>query len=120
MRIVIENPLLGKLYPTEGAVVAVIDTGYEGFLGVPGGIFQSLSLSELKLQKRTLLFANGSHLTAEGAYSTVRLPEMSVSVDGFVETYAGLNEILLGAEALANFRIMLNYCSKRIKLEKCP
>ena len=42
-----------------------------------------------------------------------------MKIDGFVETFAGLDEILLGTEALLETKIVLDYCAKRVKLEKC-
>lgn len=120
LRVAIRNPLLDKAYPPEGVALAVIDTGYEGFMALPRDVFELLSLHTLQLQKRVLVLANGARLTAEGAYCTLSVPDIAVNVDGFVETYEGLDEILLGTEALTNFRVLLDYCSKRLRVERCP
>jgi len=40
-------------------------------------------------------------------------------VDGFVETMAGMDEIIVGVEALSKTRVLLDYCAKRVSLEKC-
>ncbi len=115
----LENTVLGRAYPTEEAVFAVIDSGYEGFVAVPRKIFRAVGLNELQLETRTLVLANGHPLTSEGAYATLRIPEISFRADGFVESYEGLDEILLGSQALRNFKIYLDYCSKRVRLQKC-
>jgi clan AA aspartic protease len=120
LRIVIENPLLGKSYPPTGELVAVVDTGYEGFLAVPREVFASLSLDELQQEKRTLILANGTALGSEGAYGTLRVPAVPLKADGLVETYEGLEEVLLGVEALSSSKVLLDYCSRRIKVERCP
>lgn len=120
MRVVVRNPLLDKRYPAEGQVLAVVDTGYEGFLAVPPDVFASLSFGELQLEKRRLLLANGAALSAEGAYGAFRASDVPLDADGFVETYEGLGEVLLGVEALSRARVLLDYCSRRVRVEACP
>lgn len=71
MRVVVRNPLLDKRYPTEGQILAIIDTGYEGLIALPRDVFVSLSFSELQLETRRLIPANGTVLSTEGL--TVRL-----------------------------------------------
>jgi clan AA aspartic protease len=120
VQIVLENPFSGIFYPPDGSVVATIDTGYEGFLTIPMNLFEQLRLHELQESRRTLVLANGEVLTSKGAYATLRLPHLSVKLDGFVETYQGLDEIILGVEALSNFNAVLDYCSRRVSLRTCP
>jgi clan AA aspartic protease len=119
-QIVLENPFSGTLYPPDGSVIAAIDSGYEGFLAIPVNIFELLRLDEAQQSSRTLALANGQVLTSKGTYATLRLPHLSVKLDGFVETYRGLDEIILGVEALSHFEATLDYCSKRISLRTCP
>ena len=120
LRVVVRNPLLDKRYPAEGQILAVIDTGYEGFVALPRDVFASLSFSELHLEKRRLILANGTVLSAEGAYGALRAPDLPLDADGFVETYEGLGEVLLGVEALSRVKILLDYCDRRVKVETCP
>src|SRR5712691_2644858 len=110
MRVVVRNPLLDKRYPVEGQILAVIDTGYEGFIALPRDVFVSLSFSELQPEKRRLILANGTVLSTEGAYGAFRVPDLPLDADGFVETYEGLGEVLLGVEALSRARVLLDYC----------
>lgn len=120
VQIRIENPLLRKAYPAEGAAIAIIDSGYEGFVSVPKDIFREASLDELQSTKRTLLLANGTLLNTEGVHATVVLPNHELRIDGFIETYDGLEEVILGTGALANFRLLLNYCANAINVQACP
>lgn len=120
LRLVLKNPLLGKRYPLEGQALAVIDTGYEGFAAVPGDVFASLSLNELRPEKRKLVLANGDVLRARGAYGAFVAEEAGLQADGFVETYEGLQEVLLGVEALSRARVLLDYWSRSVEVGPCP
>jgi len=117
--IVLRNALLQKMYPLEGHVVAVVDTGYEGFIAVPPDVFESLSFGEGQRERRSLIAANGSVLAAEGAYGTFLAPNVPLKADGFIETYAGLEEVLIGVEALSQAKISLDYCTRRMKVQAC-
>jgi clan AA aspartic protease len=116
----LRNPFSGATYPLAGDVVAVIDSGYEGFSAVPSDIFKLLMLDELKLQKRSLILANGTTLSSKGTYAILNIPYLRVKLNGFVETYDGLEEIIIGVQALSRFKSTFDYCSKRVKLEPCP
>jgi clan AA aspartic protease len=120
MRIVVLNPLLKKRYPEEGQALAVVDTGYEGFVALPREIFVALSFDKLRLERRRLILANGTVLGSEGAFGGFAAPEIPLKVDGFVEAYEGLGEILLGVEAISQARMVLDYCNRRIRVEACP
>ena len=120
VRIVLENPFSKMFYPPNGSVVATIDSGYEGFLTTPMSVFEQVRLDELQQISRTLVLANGEILTSKGTYATLRLPHLSVELDGFVETYRGLDEIILGVQALSHFNATLDYCSRRVSLRTCP
>lgn len=115
-----ENPFFRTLYPPDGSVVAAIDSGYEGFLAAPMNVFEQLRLDELQQSSRTVALANGEVLTSKGTYATLTFPHLSVKLDGFVETYRGLDEIILGVEALSHFEATLDYCTRRVSLRTCP
>jgi len=83
-------------------------------------VFEHLQLDELQQQNRALLLANGDTITSNGAYATLELPHLPIKLNGFVETYHGLEEIILGVQALSRFKITLDYCSKRISYQPCP
>lgn len=120
LRVVLRNPLLGKRYPEGGEALAVVDTGYEGFIALPWEVFSALSLDELHLEERRLVLANGGTLSAKGCYGAFSAPAVGLSADGFVESYEGLQEVLFGVEALSRARVLLDYCNKRMTAEPCP
>jgi clan AA aspartic protease len=101
-------------------VLAVIDTGYEGFLAVPLDIFEQLHLNTLQHQTRSLVLGNGAIVASRGVYATLEMPYLPIKLSGFIETYDGLEEIILGVEALSRFKVTLDYCSKKINLRICP
>ncbi len=119
VQIVIENPLLRSVYPSNGTVSAIIDSGYQGFLSVPTGIFWELSLNKLSNEKRSILLADGSSSRSRGCYATIRIPHIEMKIDGFVETFKGLDEILIGIEALIQTRLVLDYCTRKVRIDKC-
>jgi clan AA aspartic protease len=100
--------------------LAVVDTGYEGFVALPEDVFASLSLNELQLEKRRLVLANGGVLSAEGAYGAFEAPDIGLHSDGFIETYEGIQEVLLGVEALSRAKVLLDYCDRGMTVEPCP
>jgi len=116
LEISIENPFSGRRYPERGTVLAVIDTGYEGFLMVPKDVFQALEFYKFDLHQRKLMLADGRYLTSYGTYGIVRVGD--VKCEGFIE-FSNVDELVLGIEFLSNFRITLDYCFKRLEILKC-
>jgi len=116
LEISIENPFNGKIYPEDGKVLAVMDTGYEGFLMLPEDVFEFLGFDELDLEERRLLLPNGNFITSRGTYGIVRVGDFKC--EGFIET-SNVDELILGVEFLSNFRITLDYCIKRLEIHKC-
>lgn len=107
------------MYPFEGSVTAIIDTGYEGFLSVPDSVFQDLGLNMLEGETRKMALPNGALSNTKGCYATLRIPHLPLKIDGFIETFQGLDEIILGVEALAQIKVTLDYCTRRVRMEKC-
>ncbi len=116
IEISIENPFNGKVYPEDGAVLAVVDTGYEGFLMLPIDTFQDLGFEELSLESRRLLLPNSSYIVSHGTYGIVRIGEFKF--EGFIET-SNVDEIIAGIDLLSNLRLVLDYCTKRLEIHKC-
>ena len=100
-------------------MVAVIDTGYEGFLAVPTDVFEHLHLHELQQQRRDLVLANGDIVSSNGVYATLEMSHPPIKLSGLVETYSGLEEMILGVQVLCRFKSTLDYCSKTISLQPC-
>lgn len=119
VRVALGNPFSGVRYPSKESVVAIIDTGFEGFLAVPTDVFEHLKLDELQQQNRNLILANGDVVTSSGVYATLEMSHPPVKLNGFVETYNGLEEMILGVQALSRFKSTLDYCSMKISLQPC-
>ncbi len=118
LEISIENPFNGKIYPEEGKVLAIVDTGYEGFLMIPEDIFKFklLRFDELSLEERRLLLPGGNFIISRGTYGIVRVGDFMC--EGFIET-SKVDELILGIDFLSNFRITLDYCIKQLEIHKC-
>ncbi len=119
IRVELENHLLRRRYPDRGAVLAVVDTGYEGFAALPNHIFDVLSLDELRITKRVVKTANGRELESRVAHGSVRLPELRISLDGPLEALDGLSEVLVGTSLLSRFRLTLDYCLRAAEMSLC-
>ena len=119
MEIVIRNPIMDKIFPVDGRVAAVIDTGFEGFLLFPEDVFEKLSLNELEVDRRELILPNGQRAYSSGTFCEVVIPDLGVRLDGFVETLEGVREVVVGADLLQNLRLVLNYCLRIIEVEAC-
>lgn len=120
LNIVLENPLGARRYPQEGEALAVLDTGYEGFLSIPREIFHTLRLDEQEVDRRNISLADGRLATSEGTYARIRLEDPQLALDGYIETYRGLEEIIIGTDAIRRMRVLLDYCAGSLKIEVCP
>ncbi len=109
------NYLSGVKYPPVGTVGAVVDTGYQGFAAVPLEIFKVLKLGRDEV--RQLVLADGRAISSQGGYATLAVGDYEV--DGLVETYEGLSEVLIGSDALRRARLSVNYCLGAVTVEGC-
>jgi len=120
VRLALENPLMGARYPREGEILAVIDSGYEGFALVPESVFKGLLLHQLAPQRRQLILADGSTRNSTGTYAKLISEGLDLHLDGFVETFEAVEETTIGVEFLRNVRLELDYCTGRIEISRCP
>jgi len=120
VRLALENPLMGARYPREGEILAVIDTGYEGFALVPEGVFRELLLHQLTPQRRQLILADGSIRNSTGTYAKLVSEGLDLRLDGFIESFEAVEETTIGTEFLRNVRLELDYCMGRIAMLRCP
>lgn len=100
-------------------MVAVIDTGYEGFLAIPTDVYAYIHLDELQQQSRALVLANGDTVTSNGVFAILEIPHLRIKLSGFIETYQGLEEMMVGVQTLSHFKSTLDYCSKKMSLRPC-
>ncbi len=119
VEIVLSNPLLSAKFPESGRVLAIIDTGYDGFAIVPQEIFKKLQLNELEQYTRNLILPTGKLIESTGSYARIVIPELKTFKDGFVETTDGVDEIVLGTEFLREFKLILDYCTKIFEIVPC-
>ncbi len=115
----IENPLLSMSFPEDGSVLALIDTGFEGFAIVPEDVFRSAGFSELRLVERNLLMPDRRVVKSTGAFGRIVVTSLGTYRDGFIETSENVEEVVLGAEFLRGFRITLDYCTASISISQC-
>lgn len=115
----IANTLLDVKHPAKGELEAVLDTGYEGFLLVPPGLFERLLFHELRPVRRVLLLADGRTKEMTGAYGTVAYPAIDHNADGLIETGEGIEEILIGVEGLGGLLLGLDTCRRVTWIGRC-
>jgi len=106
-------------YPTEGSVMAVIDTGFTGFLLVPPETFGALRLDELTPRRVKGQLANGTSIDLQAAYGIIEIPEIRFEDEGLVESNPHIKETLLGLRAMRKLRTVIDGCRKTITTDKC-
>ena len=115
----VENVFSGARYPEAEEAPAIVDTVFEGFLGVPARLFEELGLTLPNPTERVLVVTDGKEIPTKGAFARLAFPGSGTALEGLVETWHGLDEVLLGTEALGAFRVELDYCIRRISMAKC-
>jgi len=119
LEILIENPFLRKKYPENGYVLATIDTGYKGFLLIPRDIYNELDFNILEGLERTLILPDKRAVESIGVYGKVLVPSLKISLEGFIESISGIDEVVVGSDLLRNFMISLDFCTGTIDLKEC-
>lgn len=107
-------------YPERGGtVLAILDTGYTGFLYVPKEIFNRIKLDELKAKKLLGYIADGKSVKLWGALGTVSFPALELDRDGFIETSEGESEILIGMDGIRNLVTEIDCCERLVSIQLC-
>ena len=114
--IVISNPLSGKRYPKEGETLALIDTGFDGFLIVPQDIFVSLDAVP---SRGATIFGACCKLKSEVAPIRIIISPINLIVDGECATYKGAKEIIAGIEAISKLKLFLDGCRRKGTADMC-
>ena len=114
------NSLIGLTYPSaDREVLAVVDTGYSGFLFVPEKVFSKLGLDKLSIKKMTASLADGSSTRLIGSYGSIEFPSLNLILDGLIQTHRKATETLIGMEGIRKLIVELNCCQKTTYAENC-
>jgi len=54
LEMIVRNPIMNKIFPGEGAVIAILDIGFGGFLLVPETVFKELSFDQFSRSRDSL------------------------------------------------------------------
>lgn len=119
VRLRLENVFLERKYPKDGYVEAVIDTGYQGFVAVPGSVFDALSMGQLTTVRREVKLADGTRIRSQVGQGTAVVAGPGAEVDGPIEAVPGLSEVLVGTQFLSRFKLVVDYCLRRASLVPC-
>jgi clan AA aspartic protease len=117
--ITVVNTLASESRPVERSVLAVVDTGYSGFLLVPERMFRELGFADLKKDSSRAQLANGSIVELSSSYGTVRFRDLETEADGRVQTCEGAEEVLIGMDGLRGLAITVDGCKKTCYARTC-
>lgn len=115
---VLEIVIVGPLQPGqgEGEIPVPIDTGYEGFLLLSEERYRLLGLNLSELPRRYWPEAEtitGEVFKLRRASAIVRVPDAGKEFEGYIETFQGNSEDLLGLDFLSNLNLLLEGPSER-------
>jgi clan AA aspartic protease len=117
--IMVTNTLAAPFHPPERSVVAVVDTGYSGFLLLPQAIFDALGFDDLRRDSSQARLANGSSVEMSSAYGTIRFGDLGAEADGRVQTCEAAEEVLIGMDGLRGLAITVDGCMKMCYARTC-
>jgi len=113
------NPFLNAHYPRDGVVMAVLDTGFTGFLLIPYQTFRALKFHELKPRVVKGELANGASIELQTAYGILEIPEIQLEDEGLVESNPQIREILVGVRGMKRIRAVMDGCRRTFTCDKC-
>lgn len=113
------NPFLDAHYPRDGSVMAVLDTGFTGFLLVPFQAFKALKFDELKPRLVKGELANGTAVELQAAYGILEIPEIRFEDEGLIESNPHISEILVGVRGMKKLRTIIDGCRRTITTDEC-
>jgi len=106
--ITIVNTLAEASHPAERSMLAIVDTGYSGFLLVPLRTFHELGFDDLRKNSSRAQLANGSVVELCSSYGTIRFEDLETEADGRVQSCEGVEEVLLGIDGLRGLAITVD------------
>lgn len=109
---------MGTRYPREGSVLALLDTGFNGFLMAPGDVYSKLKLNELIPEKIDI---KGVCCGLSGYKYPIRVlvPDLNLSIDGELIYFEGNEELILGMEFLSHVKLIINGCNMIGRINLC-
>ena len=115
----LRNPLLGVSHPRKGNTIAVVDTGYSGFLLVQRRIFEKLKLHQLTTSVADAHLADGRVIKLTRAPGSIRFDENSLTVDGLIDTHQDVSEILIGMAGIRRLILTVDPCRRILLTDVC-
>jgi clan AA aspartic protease len=117
--ITIVNTLSGETDQSRRPVLAVVDTGYSGFLLVPETVYRELGFEDLRKKSSRARLANGALVELSSSYGTIRFDDLKVETDGLVQTCQGIEEVLIGMDGIRELAVTVNGCAKTTGARRC-
>lgn len=117
--ITVRNPLLNSSYPRVGSTIALVDTGYSGFLLVPRRIFEELKLHQLGTRVTDARLSDGRVIRLTRAPGSIRFDENSLTVDGLIDTHQDVSEVLIGMDGIRRFILTVDSCRRKLLTDVC-
>ncbi len=119
LMLTVKNEFLGLSFPSSGAAAGVVDTGFDGFLAVPGFAFSELGMDQMQSTTTDGVTADGRRIELRSCMGCVTLLGTRKTHDGPVVTGPGIREILVGTGLLRTLRLKLDYCTGTFGVEEC-
>ena len=113
------NPFNRKVFPyNEESVLALIDTGFDGFIVINRQVYKELEFENIKAQEITI---RGICCEIEALKLPVRilLPDLNLSFDGEAIYYEKNKEIIVGTEFLSYLKTEINGCKELVSIDHC-
>jgi clan AA aspartic protease len=99
--------------------MAVLDTGFTGFLLVPYEVFRALKFDELKPRRMKGELADGTSIDLQAAYGILEIPEIHFEDEGLIESNPHIRETLVGIRGVKKLRTVIDGCRRTITTNKC-
>jgi clan AA aspartic protease len=117
--IAVVNTLSSATRPPERSMLAVVDTGYSGFLLLPRSTFRELGFDDLRRDSSRGRLANGAMVELLSSYGTVRFQDLGAEIDGRVQTCEGAEEVLIGMDGIRALAFTIDGCAKMCYAREC-
>jgi len=114
----IVNPILGREYPENANLLALVDTGFDGFLIIPEDIFSQLGL-DILVSEEPFIRGICCKLRAKRAPIRLIFSEFDFVIDGDCLTFSGSREVIIGLDALSEIEMRIIGCKRSGEITRC-